>query len=187
MSVLAVLAPLLGPTAPAQAAGPDSWAHVWDREQTVSTSHSSTFKFPYQLECPANFHVAVSWIKWGYSSPEGSTVRLRWLKLRLRPNHRLRVTIDGLNRYFPAREYTTRRFDIDTSKDFPLLAWDGGDAVGVHIGNGQNTPPTTPPATPRWPAGASSPSTSRVSNATSSPCPAPARALPVQRFNPGVR
>lgn len=139
VSVLAVLAPLLGPTAPAQAAGPDSWAHVWDREQTVSTSNSSTFKFPYQLECPANFHVAVSWIKWGYSSPEGSTVRLRWLKLRLRPNHRLRVTIDGLNRYFPAREYSTRRFDIDTSKDFPLLAWDGGDAVGVHIGNGQNT------------------------------------------------
>lgn len=138
LTAIALLAPLLGPTAPAHA-GPDSWSHVWDRDQTVSTSPKTTLKFPHQLECPSNFHVSVSWIKWGYSSPAGDTVRLKWLKLRLKPNHKLRVTIDGLNRRWKPGKYTTRRFDIDTSQDFGLLEWDGGDAVSVMIGNGQNT------------------------------------------------
>lgn len=138
VAVVALLAPLVGPVAPAQA-GPDSWSHVWDRDQTVSTSPKDTLKFPRHLECPDNFHVRMSWMKWGYSSPEGATVRLEFIKLRLKPNHKLRVTIDGLNRRWPAGKYTTRKFAIDTSEDFGLLEWDGGDAVGVMIGDGQAT------------------------------------------------
>lgn len=138
LGVLAVIVPILGPVAPAQAAV-QSWAHVWDRDQTTSKSGSSTFTFPYLAQCPQSFNVAVSWIKWTYSSPEGPSVRIKKLSLRLKPNHKLRVTIDGINRWYPAGEYTTRHYEIDTSQSFPLQQWDGGNAVGVGIGIEANT------------------------------------------------
>jgi len=132
LAVLAVVAPVLGLAAPAHA-NVDSWAHVWDKNQTVSTSGNAIFVFPRKADCPANFHVAVSWVKWGYSSPEGPSVRLKWIKLRLKPNHKMFVALDGERKKFPPKKYTTRKYNIDTSGDFPLLKWDGGNQVPVFI------------------------------------------------------
>ena len=138
VAALVLVAPLLGPVAPANAAV-QSWAHVWDSSQTSSKSGSSTFTFPHMAQCPESFNVNISWIRWGYSSPAGSSVRITKISLRLKPNHRMRVTLDGRNRWFPADTYTTRHYAIDTSEDFPLKEWDGGDAVGLGIGIEGNT------------------------------------------------
>lgn len=133
IAFVALMTSALIPMAPAHA-NVDSWAHVWDREQTVSTSGNAIFVFPRHLQCPDNFHVAVSWVKWGYTSPGGPTVRLKWIKLRLKPRHNFYVALDGERKRFPARQWTTRKYDIDTtSHDYELLTWDGGNSVPVFI------------------------------------------------------
>lgn len=135
--VLALVVAILAPAAPAQAV--NSWANVYDADQTSSKSGKSTFTFPFRAQCPDSFHVSVAFIKWGYSSPAGPTVRITSLKLRLKPHHKMRVTIDGRNRWYPKGEYTTRSYAISTDQDFPLLHWDGSDAVGVDLGVDLNT------------------------------------------------
>jgi len=127
--ILALFTAFAATAAPASAAGPDSWAHVWDADQTSSYSGSSYLRF--SRYCPASFHAEVEHVRWVYSSPEGSSVNILWTELRIRPNHHLTVRFENQIRHFPADETTTRRFydEGDTS----AVEWDGGNAVGANF------------------------------------------------------
>jgi hypothetical protein len=120
---------VLGIGAPAQAAGPDSRAFVWDRDQTVSTSGSVYLRFP--TYCPDSFHAKIHFVRWKYASPAGRDVNIKWTALRIRPNHKLTIRYEGQVRTFAAKETTTRRF-YDRG-DTSAVAWDGSKAVHANF------------------------------------------------------
>lgn len=118
----------IGIAAPAEAAGPDSWAHVWDADQTQSTSSSSYVHFADY--CPDSFWAKVEFVRWGYGSPEGLSVNIKWTDLRITTSHKITLNFEGQYKEYPAGETTTNRF-YDTGDTSPV-AWDGSNAVSAN-------------------------------------------------------